>query len=230
MYDDRTQRDTVSETVDTSGDQPPATPAAPSAPASSPPAAGSEASATSAAPQAPAIDGAPGRKHLVGNTHRATHGVWSFLALGKLPKGGAYIRRLLGELRRELETRVNAAHGEISLGNAALVTTVCRHEGRALLLSRYLALEAESLKLLDRMTMLEAIGRATDARDKAIRALDLDRDTEAFDFKAFYAEPLPTEPAPASVLPPPTDEYARPHPGAVPDDNATASEFGGQAR
>src|SRR5690348_7716271 len=74
-----------------------------------------------------------------GNRNRLTHGVWSFLALGRLPKGASYVRRLMAALRRKLEADIAKAHGQVTLTHAALVTTVCRHEGRALLLSRYLA-------------------------------------------------------------------------------------------
>lgn len=194
-------------------------------PASASPAAGSgKPSAPSAAPQGGAKIGAPG-----GNRNAERHGVWSFLALGRLPKGGAYIRRLLGELRRELETRVSQAHGEVSLGHAALVTTVCRHEGRALLLSRYLALEGDGLKLMDRVSVLESIGRATDARDKAIAALKLQR-SPGDALSDFYAQlragafdtppDPPTAPAAlpgpqaadsaAEALRPAADQYTRP--------------------
>jgi uncharacterized protein YjcR len=129
------------------------------------------ASATTAALQSGNKGGAPAL-----NRSAERHGAWGFLALGRLPKGASYIRRLMGELRRELEKAVAATHGEVSLPHAALVTTVCRHEGRAMLLSRYLALESEKgdgIKLAERVSILEAIGRATDARDRAIKQLDL---------------------------------------------------------
>lgn len=198
-------------------------------------------SAPNASPQGVAKVGAP-----TGNRNAERHGCWGFLALGRLPKGGAYIRRLLGELRRELEARVSQAHGEISLGHAALVTTVCRHEGRALLLSRYLAMEGDSIKLMDRVSVLESIGRATDARDRTIEKLDLgrhrgddnpfaefdrqrERDQQAA-IEAAMRGGKPALPSVASVLPAPSDEYARPHTGAVPADDAAACEFGGQER
>ena len=130
------------------------------------------ASAIDAAPNAldnaRASGGAP-----AGNRNATRHGVYGFLALGRLPKGASYVRRLMGEFRSELERAVVEAHGEVSLSNAALITTVCRHEGRALLLSRYLALEGDALKTLERASLLEAIGRASDARDKAIEKLKL---------------------------------------------------------
>lgn len=129
---------------------------------------GAPASGTNPARQGLHKTGAP-----MGNTNASRHGTWSFLALGRLPKGASFIRRLMGGLRRELEKAVAATHGEVSLPHAALVTTICRHEGRALLFSRYLALEGDGIKLAERVSILEAIGRATDARDKAIKALDL---------------------------------------------------------
>lgn len=109
----------------------------------------------------------------LGNSNAQRHGVYGFLAIGRLPKGASYIRRLMGEFRTELERAVVEAHGQVSLPHAALITTVCRHEGRALLLSRYLAKEGDALKTLERAGLLEAIGRASDARDKAIEKLKL---------------------------------------------------------
>lgn len=145
----------------------------PPAPSAASPAADS-ASAPIPARNGRAKTGAP-----AGNTNAQAHGVWSFLALGRLPKGASYIRRLMGELRTQLERCVVQVHGQVSLGHAATITTVCRHEGRALLLSRYLATEGDALPIAQRVPILEAIGRATDSRDKAIAALDIDRDATA---------------------------------------------------
>lgn len=209
-------------------DQLPAPPSAPLSPAAAAGKPGCEPSESSAANQGAdnGRESSRKRSHLLGNAHRQTHGVRSFLALGRLPKGASYIRRLMGEFRRELEQRVGETHGgEVSLTKAALITTAARHEGRALLLSRYLALEGDGLKTLERMSLLDAIGRASDARDRVLEKLDLDRDPNAFDPASFYRTPLT-----ASVLAPPSDDYARPMSEAAPPNNAPIDAVGGHTR
>lgn len=110
----------------------------------------------------------------LGNRNAVTHGIYSFLAMGSLPKGASYIRRQLSRLEDALRDAVLDKHGEISLLRAALVQTACRHEGRALLLSRWLRDRAGQMSDHDRMVYLREIGNASDARDRALKALGLD--------------------------------------------------------
>lgn len=109
-----------------------------------------------------------------GNRNAFKHGVYGFLALGRLPAGASYVARQLNELRRALTAAVEAAHGEVTLHKASLIQTVCRAEGRAVLLGRWLR-DAGSLPLADRLALLHESAAAVEARDKAIRALKIDQ-------------------------------------------------------
>lgn len=113
-----------------------------------------------------------------GNVNAMTHGVCSYLSLGKLPKGCAYIRRQLTAFRRELEAAVmDQCNGEIGIRDAAFVNSAARHEGRCQLLTRYLRGD-DCKSLADRLAVLREIGHATDSRDKCIVALGLRRTAE----------------------------------------------------
>lgn len=102
------------------------------------------------------------------------HGIYSFLAIGRAPHGCQYVFRLIGQFKQALEFAVAAKHGEIGLYHAALIQTACRHEGRAQLLTRWLRKGEAELSYADRLSTLKEIGAASDARDKALKALRLD--------------------------------------------------------
>ena len=106
----------------------------------------------------------PGTK---GNVNAMTHGVCSYLSLGKLPKGCAYIRRQVSAFRRELEAAVaEQCDGEINIRDAAFVNSAARHEGRCQLLTRYLRGD-DCKSLADRLAVLREIGHATDMKAEA---------------------------------------------------------------
>ena len=109
-----------------------------------------------------------------GNRNRLTSGRFAFLATGRYPRGAGYVGRLLCGLRRALSAEVEAIHGEINLHKAALILSVIRHEGRALLAQRELR-TSESLTMGDRQALRDEIGAATEARDRCLKALKLDR-------------------------------------------------------
>jgi hypothetical protein len=193
--------------------------------------------------------GQPGRSGPPGNRNAMTHGVRSFLALGRAPRGAEYIFRLLGKFRRQLEATVAEVHGEVSLVHATAIHSALRHEGRALLLTRWLreldatgeaparrsATKAKATKvdgatltasttthvglsLLDRMAVLEGIGRATDARDKAIDRLELGKSkTVASEFAAIYAQ---ARDVPSNGRPAPQAPSAQPEDFDAPADAA----------
>jgi len=123
-----------------------------------------------------------------GNANRLTHGVRSYLAIGRLPKGASYIRRTLGLLRTAIESAVQEAHGEISIVSAALVQSAIRHEARCALLTRYLRDHDDSLTLSDRLGVLKQIGDATDSRDRCLRGLDLPSKRNANIWETLYEE------------------------------------------
>jgi len=114
----------------------------------------------------------------VANLNAQKHGLYAFLALGSLPKGASYIRRQGGRLRVQLTQAVLESGRKVGVTAAATINSACRHEGRAMLLQRYLRLEAD-LPLAARIQLLREIGMATDSRDRCIRSLRLDVESPA---------------------------------------------------
>jgi hypothetical protein len=114
-------------------------------------------------------------------------GVRGWAAIGSYPKGCSHVRRLVGRMRVELENAVQSLCGSVSLYQAALIQSACRHEGRALLLTRWLRTESDGarkqagdasdkpggLTVGERLAILKEIGNATDSRDRCIRGLGL---------------------------------------------------------
>lgn len=114
-----------------------------------------------------------------GNRNALQHGVHSFLAIGRMPRGASYVRRLLGKYQRSLRRAVEANGDAVSLYQAGLITSAIRHEGRALLLTRWLR-DKESMKDQDKLAYAREIGAATDARDRCVKQLELDRKRDSF--------------------------------------------------
>ena len=109
-----------------------------------------------------------------GNKARMSHGVYSFLALGRAPAGCGYVFRMIGQFKRAVEADVAERYGEISIYHAALIQTACRHEGRAQLLTRKLRQCEAELSHADQLATLKEIGNASDSRDKCLKLLGLD--------------------------------------------------------
>ncbi len=105
----------------------------------------------------------------IGNVNRTRHG----LRGAGLPKGCHHIQRATCQFRRQLETEVLTARGEVTLTDAAFVNTAFRAERHAQLAQRWLALEAESMSPADRLNYSREVARASSERDKAIAALNL---------------------------------------------------------
>lgn len=97
------------------------------------------------------------------------------LKAGKLPKDAKYIETQCNILRRQLEGAVLEARGEVSLVDAASVQTALKWERHGALCLRWLRLEGDKLKPLERMQFSREIARASTERDKSIAALGLDR-------------------------------------------------------
>jgi hypothetical protein len=110
-------------------------------------------------------------------------------AIASLPKGASYIRRLTAALRREVENAVREKLGEISLYHSALAQAAARHECRALLCQRWLRLHSDTMTHTERLSYLDAIGRATDARNRSLKEIGLDRKDSTAIFDALYAPP-----------------------------------------
>jgi hypothetical protein len=107
-----------------------------------------------------------------GNVNAQRHG----MAGGKLPAGCVYIERRCNALRAQVEQAVLALKGEISIVDAAAVNSILKWERHGLLAAHWLRKEADKLSAGDRLRFSEAIAKASDARDRNIRALGLDRD------------------------------------------------------
>jgi hypothetical protein len=115
--------------------------------------------------------GKPGRSGAPrGNTNAQRHG----LRGGKLPKGCQYIENRVNALRRQVETAVIEAKGEIGVVDAAAINSVLKWERHGLLAAHWLRHEADKLTAAERLKFSEAIAKASDARDRNIRALGLD--------------------------------------------------------
>lgn len=98
-------------------------------------------------------------------------------AVGRMPRGASYIGRQASALRRALCEAVTARHpGELSVIAQARINRAVRQETLALLWARWLRLEP-TLSISERLEITKRIADATEARDKAIEALDLDDTT-----------------------------------------------------
>jgi hypothetical protein len=127
-----------------------------------------------------------------GNSNAIRVGTKSVFTTGRWPKGASYVAKLGWRLRRLLESEVYEAHGEISVSNQATIQTCCRHEIRALLVQRWLR-ESPDMEIEAKVRMLAEIGKASDARDRCLKALEIDRrrTSDAFSRIIEQAENLP---------------------------------------
>jgi hypothetical protein len=148
-----------------------------------------------------------------GNRSAIRNGARSFV-LGRYPAGCSYIARSTHLLRSQLRSAVATQDGSTSVWSEAVIASACQHEGRRLLLLRWLRLEGDKLGTLDRATLLDRIGKATDQRDRCLQLLGLDKKPEP-DWYAMIPEP--SQPAP---LPAPATLDAIPEPSDVPAPDA----------
>jgi hypothetical protein len=98
---------------------------------------------------------------------------------GKLPRGCQYIENRVNALRRQVEDALLALKGEISIVDAAAVNSILKWERHGLLAAHWLRKEADKLTAGDRLRFSEAVAKASDNRDRNIRALGLDAPPEA---------------------------------------------------
>ena len=108
------------------------------------------------------------------------------LKAGRLPKDCRYIELRLNAFRRQLEDAVVAARGEVTMTDAAAIQTCLRWERHAALAQRWLTKAGDTLKPVDRLKFSEAIAKASDNRDRALRALGIDRDAADGVLDALY--------------------------------------------
>lgn len=119
-------------------------------------------------PKPAATPGKPGPPY--GSQNAARH----YLQAGKLPKRLQYIEHRINNLRRHLEEECVAAKGEVNIVSAAAINSACKWERHGLLAQHWLRHEADKLSAGDRLRFSEAIAKASDNRDRNIRALGLD--------------------------------------------------------
>ena len=112
-----------------------------------------------------------------GNTNAIRHGMRG----SKLPDGCKYIEGRVNALRRMVEQALIAQKGEIGIVEAAAVNSILKWERHGLLAAHWLRHEADKLSASDRLKFSEAIAKASDNRDKAIRSLNLDAEKNPWD-------------------------------------------------
>jgi hypothetical protein len=96
----------------------------------------------------------------------------------KLPKGCKYIEIKCAELSRTLSAEVERVHGTISFLHKAAIDSAVRWHRHGMLAAYWLRTELASLSARDRLYYSEQMAKSGDARDKNIRMLRLDRDTQ----------------------------------------------------
>jgi hypothetical protein len=110
----------------------------------------------------------------VGSQNAARH----FLKAGKLPKKLQYVGHRINQFRRHLEEAVAAVKGEVSIVDAAAVNSACKWERHGILAQHWLRCEADKLSATERLKFSEAIAKASDNRDRNLRALGLDHQVD----------------------------------------------------
>jgi len=105
----------------------------------------------------------------------ATHGVHRFLRSGTIAAENTYLTRVLREFQKAVEADILERRGELSIYDAAILQSAIRHEGIAQLWIRHVRKEAKSLTTEQRLAIGREIRNATDARDKCLRELGLNK-------------------------------------------------------
>jgi hypothetical protein len=127
-------------------------------------------------PRNPAFHGKKGRSGPArGNDNAARH----YLRAGKLPPKLQYVEHRINAFRRHLEEAVAESKGEVSIVDAAAINTACKWERHGLLAQHWLRHEAENLSVDQRLKFSAEIAKASDNRDKNLRALGLDAEPAA---------------------------------------------------
>lgn len=163
-----------------------------------------------------------------GNTNAARHGMTiSRLSLGNMPPRWANVGRVCSELRRALENAVAELRGEVNLTDAATIQTAVRYERHAQLAQKWLR-DNPDMAVDVRMEFSHAIAHASSQRDKAIKALGIDKRPPPGDvWDDLYRRTIPVLPAPAtqtpaSDAPVPTDSDTLKRQPGVPESGGAA--------
>lgn len=103
-----------------------------------------------------------------GNQNRTRHG----LRAARLPKGCGYVQREVWKFRRSLEAAAaKRSGGGIGLGTAAKIDAAARWHTHALLASRWLRREGESMTAAEQLRFSRAAADAATARNRIVAEL-----------------------------------------------------------
>ena len=117
-----------------------------------------------------------------GNKNATRHG----LRASSMPKGCGYLQSQLTAFRRYIRHEIVLRDGRTTTYQEAILQSATRHETRAALAGRWLRIEGETLTIDQRVMLLRELGNATDARDRCLRFLGLDRDARKDALDALY--------------------------------------------
>lgn len=118
------------------------------------------------------------------NRNGMRHGLRS----GALPRGAAYVKREVDEMRVAIEDAVMARKGAIDIFDAATIQSAMRWERHALLAQRWLRQSCETMTPDQRLAYSREIARASSARDRCLERLGLDRRSLGDTLDALYGE------------------------------------------
>ncbi|MFH1923413.1 MAG: hypothetical protein ABIP48_26420 [Planctomycetota bacterium] len=97
----------------------------------------------------------------------------------------------MNQFRRSLEDMVLEVKGRVSMLDAALIQSSLRWERHGALAQRWLRLEGDKLKPMEKLAYSREIAKASSERDKALAAMDLDRDEKDHVLDVLYSRTLP---------------------------------------
>jgi len=106
---------------------------------------------------------------------------------GKLPGNCKDIQNRGDRIRRMLESAVLDAKGEIGITDASCINSAIRWERHAQLCNRWLLNNHGAMSHADKLKFSRETADASDKRDKAIRQLGLDKDSEHDLVTALYS-------------------------------------------
>lgn len=112
---------------------------------------------------------------------KKTRGGKRFLLSSKLPPGADFIGRQAQALARALEAAVRQRRGKVTVTDRERINRAIRYEVQLKLLDRWLAAEAGSIPLADRMRLLAQQATASESRGRAFGQLGLDVKGTIFD-------------------------------------------------
>jgi hypothetical protein len=117
----------------------------------------------------------------IGNANALTSGLKAVYTTSRFPKGCGYVERRIRGYKAALQAAVVEQHGEVSIYHASVIQSACRHESAAQLAERWFRLEENggTLDMTARASLLSLICKSSDARDRCLKALDLDTPPDA---------------------------------------------------